>query len=49
MPIDFTLPLEVSWTVNELAILPDECRYELIDGRLDLWDVLPCPSSPAWP
>ena len=41
MTVDFTLPSEVSWTVDELSILPDECRYELIDGRLDLWDCAP--------
>ena len=41
MVADFTLPSEVDWTVDELAILPDECRYGLIDGRLDLWDRAP--------
>jgi hypothetical protein len=32
------LPLETDWTVDDLTILPARCRYELIDGRLDLWD-----------
>src|SRR3569833_2157474 len=36
MSRDYTLPLETDWTVDDLTILPDECRYELIDGRLDL-------------
>ncbi|MCO8271926.1 Uma2 family endonuclease [Actinoplanes sp. TRM 88003] len=40
MVADYVLP-EVEFTVDELSILPDECRYELIDGRLDLWDRSP--------
>ena len=32
------MPLETDWTVDDLTILPARCRYELIDGRLDLWD-----------
>jgi len=38
MSRDYALPLETDWTVDDLTILPARCRYELIDGRLDLWD-----------
>jgi hypothetical protein len=32
----FILPAQVDWTIDELSILPDEFRYELVDGRLDI-------------
>jgi hypothetical protein len=43
MARDYILPPEVDLTVDDLAILPDECRYELIEGKLDLWDRQPLP------
>jgi hypothetical protein len=36
MSRDYTLPGETDWTVDDLTILSAKCRYELIDGRLDL-------------
>ncbi|WP_250001746.1 Uma2 family endonuclease [Actinoplanes sp. M2I2] len=32
---------DVEFCVDDLSILPDECRYELIEGRLDVWDRAP--------
>jgi hypothetical protein len=32
---------DVEFTTDDLSILPDGCRYELIEGRLDLWDRAP--------
>jgi hypothetical protein len=36
MVADFRLPLEADFTVDELKILPDEYRYELLDGKIYL-------------
>jgi hypothetical protein len=35
------LPDRQDWTVDDLASLPEDLRYELIDGRL----ILPSPTA----
>ena len=39
--MNFELPAQGHWTVDDLRILPDEFRYELIDGWIDVQDRAP--------
>ena len=41
MTVALNLPDKQDWTVDDLATLPEDLRYELIDGRL----ILPSPTA----
>lgn len=40
----FELPAQGSWTAGDMAVLPEELRYELIDGWVDIQDRAPLSS-----